>query len=58
MNVRYHETAKTLKEWTTVDMSHQTIGAIVKRVGKAQADEDRELVAELEESQHFPRENV
>lgn len=51
----YRETAKTLKEWTAVDVSHQTVGTILKRVGKAQAEEDEEMVKELEEAAELPK---
>src|SRR5699024_4034510 len=36
----YREVERTLKEWTAVDISHSTVGAIVRRVGKAQAEAD------------------
>lgn len=29
----YHESARILKEWTAVEMSHTTVGSIVRRVG-------------------------
>ncbi|MEQ6378797.1 UPF0236 family protein, partial [Bacillaceae bacterium S4-13-56] len=45
----YRETARVLKEWTSVDISHTTVGSIVKRVGKAQAEADTEMVVELDE---------
>lgn len=50
----YREAARTLKEWTAVEMSHQTVGSIVRRVGKAQAEADEEMVAELEEAASLP----
>src|SRR5690625_853998 len=34
----YRESARILREWTAVDMSHTTVGSIVRRVGKAQAE--------------------
>src|SRR5690625_5229579 len=43
----YRESARILKEWTAVDISHTTVGSIVRRVGKAQADADKEMVQEL-----------
>src|SRR5699024_178183 len=46
----YREVERTLKEWTAVDISHSTVGAIVRRVGKAQAEADEAMVQELEES--------
>jgi hypothetical protein len=51
----YRETARILKEWTAVDLSHQTVGTIVKRVGEAQAEEDEEMVRELEEAAELPK---
>lgn len=50
----YRETARILKEWTAVDISHTTVGTIVKKVGEAQAKADEELVNELEESAELP----
>lgn len=50
----YRETARTLKEWTAVNVSHQTVGTIVKRVGEAQALQDEEMVKELEEAAELP----
>ncbi|MDY0406708.1 UPF0236 family protein [Virgibacillus sp. 179-BFC.A HS] len=38
----YRETARVLKEWTAVNISHTTVGTIVKQVGKAQAKADEE----------------
>ena len=35
-------------------MSHTTVGSIVKRVGKAQADYDKNLVEDLEYSMELP----
>jgi len=46
----YRETARVLQEWTAVHISHQTVGSIVERVGKAQAQADKEMVEELEEA--------
>src|SRR5699024_4763254 len=34
----YRESARILKEWTAVDISHTTVGSILRRVGKVQAD--------------------
>src|SRR5699024_7782389 len=48
------ETARVLSEWTAVDMSHGTVGNIVKRVGSAQAAADQKMVEELEIADHLP----
>lgn len=50
----YRESARILKEWTVVDMSHTTVGRIVRRVGESQALADKEMVQELEESAYLP----
>src|SRR5690625_1486533 len=50
----YRESARILKEWTAVDISHTTVGSIVRRVGKAQAEADEALVQELEDSAELP----
>lgn len=50
----YRETARVLKEWTSVTMSHQTVGSIVKRVGTAQSEADENMVVELEEAACLP----
>lgn len=50
----YREAARVLKEWTSVDISHTTVGSIVKRVGKAQAEADKEMVVELDEADFLP----
>jgi len=50
----YRETARTLKEWTAVDISHTTVGTIIKQVGGAQAKADEEMVVELEEAAELP----
>lgn len=52
--ITYRETARVLKEWTAVDMSHTTVGTIVRKVGEAQAKADEDMVAELEESAELP----
>lgn len=52
--ITYRDTAHVLKEWTAVDISHTTVGTIVKKVGKAQAKADEEMVIELEESAELP----
>ncbi|MFD1170924.1 UPF0236 family transposase-like protein, partial [Oceanobacillus caeni] len=51
----YRETARILSEWTAVNLSHTTVGSMVKRVGKAQAQADEELLAELEEAAYLPK---
>lgn len=51
----YRETARTLKEWTAVDISHTTVGTIIKQVGEAQAKADKEMVVELEEAAELPK---
>src|SRR5690625_4489134 len=50
----YRESARILREWTAVDMSHTTVGSIVRRVGKAQAEADERVVQNLEESAELP----
>ncbi|WP_153011961.1 UPF0236 family transposase-like protein [Tepidibacillus decaturensis] len=50
----YRESSRILKEWTAVEMSHQTVGSIVRRVGKVQAQADKEMVMELEEAASLP----
>lgn len=50
----YRETAHILKEWTAVDISHTTVGSIVRKVGEAQAKADKEMVTELEDSAELP----
>ena len=43
-----------MKEWTAVSISHHTVGSILKQVGKAQAEEDKEMVLDLEDSATLP----
>jgi len=50
----YREVARVLKEWTAVEISHTTVGQMVKEVGGAQAEADEELIIELEESAALP----
>ncbi|WP_088049371.1 ISLre2 family transposase [Virgibacillus dakarensis] len=50
----YRQVARTLKEWTPVSLSHQTVGNMVKTVGKAQAEMDQEMVKELDEAASLP----
>lgn len=52
--ITYRETARVLKEWTAVDISHTTVGTIVRKVGEAQAKADEEMVIDLEESATLP----
>jgi len=51
---KYREVSRVLKEWTAVDISHTTVGNIVRRVGGAQAEADKEMVRELEEAASLP----
>src|SRR5690625_4198388 len=51
----YRESARILKEWTAVDLSHTTVGRIVRRVGKAQAKADEAMVLDLEDSAELPK---
>jgi len=50
----YRKTAETLKEWTAVDISHTTVGTIIKQVGETQAEADKEMIFDLEESAELP----
>ncbi len=50
----YRETSRILKEWTSVEMSHQTVGKIVKQVGAAQGQADQEAMEELEYAESLP----
>ena len=50
----YRESARILKEWTAVDISHTTVGSIVRRVGNAQAKADEQMVQDLEDSAELP----
>lgn len=50
----YREVARVLKEWTAVHLSHTTVGSVVRRVGEAQAQADKEMVSELEEAASLP----
>src|SRR5699024_9147427 len=50
----YRQVAHVLKEWTAVDISHTTVGDIVREVGKAQAKADEDMVIDLEESATLP----
>lgn len=53
-NSTYRETSRILKEWTAVDVSHTTVGTIVRRVGDAQAKADEEMVLDLEYASELP----
>ncbi|MEI3602593.1 ISLre2 family transposase [Oceanobacillus sp. SE10311] len=50
----YRDVAHVLKEWTAVDISHSTVGTIVREVGEAQAKADEDMVIDLEESAELP----
>ncbi|GGE57254.1 hypothetical protein GCM10011391_40180 [Pullulanibacillus camelliae] len=50
----YREVAHVLKEWTAVDISHATVGTIVREVGRAQAIADKDMVIDLEDSAELP----
>ena len=50
----YRAVAKTLDEWTPVSLTATTVGTILKRVGKAQAQADRNQVFDMEESASLP----
>lgn len=52
----YREMAEILKEWTAVNLSHQTVETIVKREGEAQAQakEVEDMIVELEEAAELP----
>ena len=53
-NSTYRESSRILKEWTAVDVSHTTVGNIVKRVGETQAEADKEMVLDLEYAVELP----
>src|SRR5690625_5536333 len=44
----YRESSRILREWTAVNISHTTVGTIVRRVGEAQAVADKDMVLDLE----------
>jgi len=50
----YRETARVLSEWTAVELSHGTVGNIVKCVGAAQVAADQQMVEELDLADHLP----
>lgn len=50
----YRETSRILSEWTAVQMSHTTVGTVLKKVGNAQIEADKEMIKELEESAILP----
>src|SRR5690625_25959 len=50
----YRESSRILKEWTAVDISHTTVGTIVKRVGEAQAQADQDMVLDLNHAAKLP----
>lgn len=51
----YRQTAKVLTEWTPVSLSHQTVKAIVEKVGETQSRQDEKLITELEEAAELPK---
>lgn len=51
----YRETARVLREWTAVNISHTTVASIVKRVGQTQSQADEKLVEELKEAAFLPK---
>lgn len=50
----YRQTAKAIQEWTPIQISHQTVGNIVKKVGEAQSRFDEAMVTELEYAAELP----
>lgn len=50
----YRDTAKFIEAWTPVELSHQTVKTVVEKVGKIQAQYDRALVEDMEESATLP----
>jgi hypothetical protein len=50
----YREVARVFREWTAVEISHTTVGQMVKEVGGAQAEADEEFIKALEESAALP----
>ena len=54
-NSTYRESSRILNEWTAVDISHTTVGTIVRRVGEAQAVADKEMVLDLEYAAELPK---
>src|SRR5690625_7816819 len=54
-NSTYRESSRILSEWTAVDISHTTVGTIVRRVGEAQAAADKEMVLDLEYAAELPK---
>lgn len=54
-NSTYRESSWILSEWTAVDISHTTVGTIVRRVGEAQALADKEMVLDLEYAAELPK---
>lgn len=50
----YREMTSMLKEGTAVDISHTTVGTMLKRVEQAQATPDEKMIQELAESDVLP----
>src|SRR5699024_6588395 len=50
----YRESARILREWTPVSMSHTTVGKIIERVGEAQSNADKISVDELDIAATLP----
>jgi len=51
----YRESSRILREWTAVNISHTTVGTIVRRVGEAQAVADKDMVMDLEYAAELPK---
>lgn len=50
----YRDAAQFINEWTPVKLTHQTVGDLVKKVGKTQAKYDQKIVDDLDESASLP----
>ena len=53
--VTYRETENILKQWTAVDITHTTVGSIVREVGESQLKHDEKMITELEEAAELPK---
>src|SRR5690625_2066379 len=51
----YRESSRILREWTAVNISHTTVGTIIRRVGEAQAVADKDMVMDLEYAAELPK---
>lgn len=51
----YRDTAKFIKAWTPVELSHQKVKTVLERVGKIQGEYDQALVEDMEEAAHLPK---